>query len=288
MENDIHYLLIVGIMLLLLATVYILYMYRYTNNYLEYRACVINLARRRDRMIQFGKHYTLPVRYEIVDAVDGLTLEPYHLYDIGILGDAGMQSLINSSHGISKRYHYELGSVGAIGCSLSHIKIWEKIVKENIKYMFVFEDDAWVMSINMDDIINRLADLPEDWHMYMIGQPHSILEGLPVKGKHELYRLTRFCGTHGYIINYEGARWLLEKGMLYPIQQQIDAHLSEVAWDHNFNIYMHLNKPMYGVFSAFSDIQVRSDKSTWERFRLEPKSTSYEQSELPSLRTPPS
>jgi GR25 family glycosyltransferase involved in LPS biosynthesis len=219
-------------------------------------------------MIAFGKHYMLPIKYEIVDAVDGKTLDAYKLIDQGVLGDAGMQSLLDSKNGISKRYHYELGSIGAIGCSLSHIKIWRKMIEENTKYMMVFEDDAWVIGISMDDIILRLEDLPEDWHVYMIGQPHSILEGIPVPNKKQLYKLTRFCGTHAYIINNAGARYLIEKGKLFPIQQQIDAHMSELGWDHGLNIYMHLNKPMFGTFGGSSDIQVRSDKSTWERFRL--------------------
>lgn len=261
----------VGFVTLVLSVTYLLYLFRFEKDYKDFKACVINLARRRDRMIQFGRHYTLPIKYEIFDAVDGRNLEPYKLIESGVLGDSGMQSLINSSYGISKRYHYELGSVGAIGCSLSHIKIWEKIVKENIPYMFVFEDDAWVMGIKMDDVLNRLDELPDDWHVYMIGQPHTILEGLPVANRTHLYKLTRFCGTHGYIINNAGARWLLEKGMLFPIQQQIDAHMSELGWEHGLNVYMHLNKPMYGVFSAISDIQVRSDKSTWERFKLSRK-----------------
>lgn len=240
---------------------------------IQYKACVINLARRRDRLIEFDKHYTLPIKYEIVDAVDGYTLDPYEMRNQGILGDEGMKSLVNSSKGVPKRFHYELGSLGAIGCYLSHVQIWQNVVKEDIKHMYVFEDDAWVMGIDMKDIITRLAELPDDWHIYMIGQPHSILEGIPItsKSSNDLYRLTRFCGTHAYIINNGGAKWLLEKGMLFPIQQQIDSHLSELACDHGLNIYMNLNKPMYGVFSAYSDIQVNSSMSTWQRLRIPTK-----------------
>lgn len=271
MEIDTLILFVFGIFLLLIATLFMLYLYMLQRSYKEYKACVINLARRRDRMIEFDKHYSLPVKYDIFDAIDGRDIDPYKLYDDGIVGNAGMQSLINSHHGISKRYHYELGSVGAIGCSLSHIRIWEKMVRNGTKYMFVFEDDAWVMGISMDNVLERLNDLPSDWHIYMIGQPHSILEGIPVSDKTHLYKVTRFCGTHGYIINQEGAKWLLQNGVLFPIQQQIDAHLSELAWDHGLNVYIHLNRPMYGVFSGKSDIQVRSDKSTWERYKLKKK-----------------
>ncbi len=57
-------------------------------------------------MIAFGKHYMLPIKYEIMDAVDGQTLDAYKLIDQGVLGDAGMKSLLDSKNGISKRYHF--------------------------------------------------------------------------------------------------------------------------------------------------------------------------------------
>lgn len=268
MEHVAIILLVTGTIILTLGKVSVLYMFQSHQDYSNYKACVINLARRRDRIIAFRKHYTLPIKYDIMDAVDGQTLDANRLIDQGVLGDAGMKSLLDSKNGISKRYHYELGSIGAIGCSLSHIKIWRKVLQENTKYMMVFEDDARVTGISMDDIILRLEDLPEDWHIYMIGQPHSILEGIHVPSKNQLYKLTRFCGTHAYIINSTGARYLIERGNLFPIQQQIDSYLSELGWDYGMNIYMHLNKPMFGTFDRSSDIQVQSDKSTWKRFRL--------------------
>lgn len=264
---DILFVFIIGIIVLLTAVLVMLY---YTDKilktYANIHSCVINLPRRRDRLVNFQKHYTLPVDYTVIDAVDGKDINVDQLYEQKIIGEVGKQSLDNTKNGIGKKYHYELSTPGAVGCSLSHIRIWKSMVEKNIELMFVFEDDAWVVGMDMNDIMQRLADLPSDWHVYMLGQPHTLLEGIPVKER--LYRITRFCGTHAYVINLKGAKWLLENGQLFPINQQIDAHMAELAWRHGFNIYLHMNMPMISPFGAGSDIQVQADNIGFNRLAL--------------------
>lgn len=272
---NINYILIAFIILtVLISTIIISYIYYYVlslkNKYSEYRVFVINLARRRERMSKFGENFHLPIKYEIIDAVDGLQLNPEQLYNNGVLGIDGLQSIERTKTGLPKENHYDIATVGAIGCTLSHYKIWDKIVKENIKYALIFEDDAWVINVNMDDIIKQIEDLPKNWHIYMIGQPHSILEGIPYDNDSHLYKLTRFCGTHAYLINFDGAKWLLEKGMIFPIQQQVDAHLSELGYLHGLNIYMNLHVHHISPFpNNTTDIQTyNSDKTSWNRYSL--------------------
>jgi GR25 family glycosyltransferase involved in LPS biosynthesis len=263
---DSMFILLIVLSIILLAILSYIIIYSIITSYtpeevvnINISVCVINLARRRDRMIEFSKQYALPVKYHVEDAVDGKTLNEHKLHQQGVLGDDGLQSITNLKKGIPKKYHYELGTLGAIGCSLSHIRIWQNMVKNNTANMLVFEDDALVRGITLQDIAARLADLPKGWHIYMIGQPHTILEGVPIKEKQDLYRITRFCGTHAYIINLEAAMWLMTKGMLYPINQQIDSHLSELTSDHGLMVYLHLGRSMYGSFGGNSDIQTRWD-----------------------------
>jgi GR25 family glycosyltransferase involved in LPS biosynthesis len=221
------------------------------------KVSVINLPRRRDRMREFSKHYSLPIKYQVIDAVDGKNMNVQELHEKGILGDAGLQSIMNMKQGILRKYHYELGTPGAIGCSLSHMRIWKNIVDStDIENMLVFEDDALVMGITLRNIASRLADLPANWHIYMIGQPHTVLEGVPVPNKKNMYQITRFCGTHAYIINRNAASWLLTNGKLFPINQQIDSHLSELASDHGLVVYLHMGQTLYGSFGGQSDIQM--------------------------------
>ena len=222
---------------------------------IDMKVCVINLARRRDRMIEFNKQYSLPIKYQVEDAVDGKTLNAQDLHKKGLLGVEGVRSINDVRNGVSKKFHYELGTLGAVGCSLSHIRIWTKMVRNSTALMLVFEDDALVIGVPLKSIVARLEDLPSGWHIYMIGQPHTVLEGIPVPDKKNLYRITRFCGTHAYIINLNAAEWLLNNGKLFPINQQIDSHLSELASDHGLNVYLHMGMPMYGSFGGQSDIQ---------------------------------
>lgn len=266
--NESIFMLVIAIFLLLLAFCFLVLAFQYKRDYSDFKAIVVNLPKRRERILQFGKNYCLPVSYEIADAVDGSSLDLDDLVKHGIIGRTGHQSILNIQNGVPKTFHYEVGSKGAVGCSLSHISIWEKIVNENIKYMMVFEDDAFVVGISMDDIINRINDLPDNWHMYLIGQPHTVLEGIPILGKRDLYKVTRFCGTHAYIINNAGARWLLTHGQLYPIQQQIDSHLAELGYEHGFNTYIHLNVPLINPMGSSSDIQVNSKSARWDRFQI--------------------
>lgn len=51
------------------------------------------------------------------------------------------ETLQNNTKRGKRTYHSELIS-GAIGCYLSHIRIYKKIVEDNIPYAIIFEDDV--------------------------------------------------------------------------------------------------------------------------------------------------
>jgi len=233
-------------------------------------ACVITMKRRKDRLIEFDKRYQLEVSYTVKDAVDGRELDAKELYSLGIIGTQGFQSIQDVQNHVLRKKHSDLGTIEACGCSLSHIGIWKNIIKNHTKMMLVMEDDALIKGISLSDIQMRLSELPNDWHIYMIGLPHTIMTCLPVYSIDNLYKLVRFCGTHAYIINYQGATWLMRNGKLFPINQQIDAHLSELAFDHGLNIYIHLHQPMYKTFGAGSDTQptLRNPNITFDRIRI--------------------
>jgi GR25 family glycosyltransferase involved in LPS biosynthesis len=221
----------------------------------DYNIYVINLARRRDRMVKFSANYDLENPYEIIDAVDGQTLNFETLQKNKQIGDICVKSLKNVASGKSRKYHYEIGSLGAIGCSFSHINIWKRCANE-AKNTIVYEDDAHVSGITLDEIDKRVKSLPDDWHIYLLGKPHTVYETKPVIGYNKLTKVKRFCGLHAYVISQKGANWLIKNGKLLPIQQQIDSHLSELAIDHDLNIYIHPDDKMYHGGDNTTDIQV--------------------------------
>lgn len=223
-------------------------------------ACVINLKRRRDRLKIFNGKLKKALKYDILDAVDGKELDINTLVNDGMLGAVGLKSIIDTNRGRSKKHHYELCTLGAVGCYLSHVKAWEQVVKEGVKYKFIFEDDAdvGIPKEVLQQYRENLKHLPRGWHIYNIGQPHTMLETRDVDPfKYPfLKKMLRFCGTHAYIVSQEGARWLLENGQLFPIQQQVDCHMSELATDHGLDVYIHKDVPLIPPISDRSDIQV--------------------------------
>ena len=77
---------------------------------------VINLNSRTDRYHNFTSNYNFPIEFYKIDAIDGNNISDKYLNSV--LGEVGKQSLINKR----RKYHYELPTVGAVGClSLIHI-----------------------------------------------------------------------------------------------------------------------------------------------------------------------
>ena len=56
--------------------------------------------------------------------------------------------------------HNNIGSTGAIGCYLSHIALWKKLVESNDNMYIIFEDDV--------DINNNIKNINEKINKYLI------------------------------------------------------------------------------------------------------------------------
>ena len=92
---------------------------------------VISLARAADRRADISQRLEAAgFFYQIVEGIDGTNPE----------------ILKNTPHQLDDRLHqYTHGrrlSGGKIDCYLSHYRLWEKIVADNIDCTLVFEDDA--------------------------------------------------------------------------------------------------------------------------------------------------
>ena len=56
-------------------------------------------------------------------------------------------------------YHYEINTMGAIGCYLSHIEVWKKIKEDkNCNYGMIFEDDVIVKHNLKQKILEHQTD----------------------------------------------------------------------------------------------------------------------------------
>lgn len=155
-----------------------------------------------------------------------------------------------------------IGSIGAIGCSLSHIELWKMLVESNEDMFFILEDDAYPnFEYLVDDInnyINKVNSLKSDWDIIYIGW-HKIYgysnndKVIYTNPNETIYEIKSFVYfTHAYIINKKGALKLLEK--VFPIVDQIDSYISFMCMYRNVNAYRG-NKYIIQKNTTGTDIQ---------------------------------
>ena len=56
-----------------------------------------------------------------------------------------------------------------IGCAISHIKLWEKMVKENNDFFLIFEDDVLLTKNFKEHLYNKIKYVPNDWDIIYLG-----------------------------------------------------------------------------------------------------------------------
>ena len=231
---------------------------------------LLNLERRKDRLDFFKKTYNLNMPFTIIKAVDGNSLNINELLKNNLLGNVGKISIYNNKNNKSRKYHYELTHKGSIGCYLSHINIWKNIKNNNLNNVLIFEDDTKMNKINLNEINYRLADLPNNWDIYLLSNSKLCYYKKNVNNK-KLFKVKRFFLTNAYIINKSGINKIFNSNTLFPINQQIDSYLSELALDYNLNIYVHNSSYKYYEQSNTlgSDIQIESENNLkYDRLKI--------------------
>lgn len=169
---------------------------------------VLNLQRSKDRrffMEEQLKKFNLD--YEIIRAVDGRNISPDDL----------------------KRYSKEEAIKcagrelcrGEIACALSHAKMWERIIAENLDEVLIFEDDILIGEM-LVRILNYRHNFPADWELInFMTSAKQIPFGAPI---FDIYRACRFevyaNGACAYLINRAGAEKLTTH--VYPIRWAAD------------------------------------------------------------------
>lgn len=129
-----------------------------------------------------------------------------------------------------RRSHYEIDAAGAIGCSLSHFKVWKQLLDSSAPAMIVFEDDVQIppdLGLRLQKI---LAETPDEWDILQL-QRTEYGKGMngckPIKGEEPWELCTSLMGTWSYIVTRRGAKRLLEKA--YPIELHVDAYMAYMA-----------------------------------------------------------
>jgi len=161
---------------------------------------VINLRRSTDRRAHITTQLDgLGLRYEFVEAVDGRDLSPEELAE---------RYRRRESFAVLGR---ELAP-GEVGCSLSHLKLYRKLLDEGLEEVVVLEDDA-VVSPAFLDVVHHRDALPDDWEVVLLYRsrgPASCWGARPLGRQHRCVRLA--CNAYGslaYLLRPSGARKLI-------------------------------------------------------------------------------
>lgn len=211
----------------------------------------INLDRSKDRWLKIkDQELTLNgPKIERIPAVDGSIMDK---------GELIKQNKITP-------LCYNICSAGMIGCWLSHLKIWKKIVNEKIPLSVVIEDDAEFPTDYKNKIKNLMPFIPENADIVLLGcaagcresEDLNLLEkslGLLYKPRdfatinQEIIIPRMFIGSYAYLITFQGAQKCIN--LFSKAHYHID---HEISRNPNINLYAVRKKDEWFKTTAFSN-----------------------------------
>jgi len=203
----------------------------------DFDCYVINLDKNENRLQKFTSNYVS----------SGLKNEPF----VRIKAIYGKE--INYKDYISDKVEIKM-TPGMVGCFLSHLQLYDTILKCNKEYALVFEDDANIAKdLNLSMISSMFDSIPEDWDIILIG--YDISNPIHKYEKFDGYlRMYNFWGTHAYFIKKTAAAKLLNL-VKTPFTNQIDHVMGDLCKKGMLNVY---GIPNCLVFqdSRYTDVQV--------------------------------
>ena len=197
----------------------------------EYDVFVINLDGASQRLQHFRAQFfasdlSKTKSFIRVAAVDGRALA---IEDI--VSARALQEISQAEATGFRLRHYQL-SRGAVGCYSSHVHVWRTALETDKRVSLVFEDDAQIHP----DLGAYLATstFPADFDIILLG---FVCFKCHRDERAGLHRVKRFFGLHGYLISAKGIKKILASPRVFPIHQQIDAVLSDMAEAGELTVY---------------------------------------------------
>lgn len=176
---------------------------------------VISLLRSHERRAAIQKQMAhLGLSFTFFDAVDGTLLDDNDLSKVDL-----KLAEVFCGHSLS---------LGEVGCALSHIRLYEMMVKNNISKAIVLEDDIHI-HMHFKSVVEAALKISSSEIIFI---HHGKAKQWPWARKlPEGYRLSRYLrpskksnrgiiSTAGYILNLAGARKLLK--CAYPVRMPSD------------------------------------------------------------------
>lgn len=123
---------------------------------------------------------------------------------------------------------YNTLSRGELGCYLSHVTAWTKMVELNIPYALICEDDCITpSSAEVADALRDLEQMDRKWNVCLLARDPRMSQNEVTYSKTRFCRPSRSWGLFCYLISRQGARHLLNNAL--PITQPIDAFVTAAS-----------------------------------------------------------
>ena len=150
-----------------------------------------------------------------------------------------------------RTHHYQL-TRGAVGCFLSHYTLAKQLLSDKRNdYYIIMEDDSVIDPNGFKTMQEAMINAPENWDIILFGFIRIV--------RPEMYgnfiRPEGFWGLHGYIMNKQGAKKIVDETDTILIDGQLDAYISRMVQQKKINVYAYKD-PVVFQSSVFSTIQM--------------------------------
>jgi glycosyl transferase family 25 len=111
----------------------------------------------------------------------------------------------------------QLKGLGAVGCYLSHVRVWQEFLESDATTALIMEDDVDPKhALTLRLLLWELQHDPkiDNWDVGLLGWVGTTYD--PYKG---------FIGAHAYLLTRKAAKELLKDA--FPLRMQVDYYLNE-------------------------------------------------------------
>lgn len=207
----------------------------------KFEVIVISLKRTEERRKAcVGRLQEIGIDPIIFDAIDGNEI------DLSVIENTNKEfghQVIKLPYGRKVNIDHKF-SVGEYGCALSHLQVYEKIIKDNLDFALILEDDV-ILNKNIFKIIDFLKTWKQEWDVFQLSNNSglrpknnlvvSLSETEQIYRAGFKYRILNswfnrrrfFIGAYAYFITKEACSSLLKIG--YPVKFNSDLLLGSVA-----------------------------------------------------------
>lgn len=211
------------------------------------KAYCINLSSRTDKWMDFKKQAravssSFLESIERFDAIDGSHVE-HDTDDVQLKWD----STINAKYSPKEKACIRTMLPGEVGCALSHIALWRKLVASDHGYFLILEDDcSFSKTRNGRDrfaicFARAWKELPSDWGLFYLGfsdrgERKNVNQCRPVSSSRpademdpqvQVFAPEYGYHTHAYMITKAAAQTMLEN---LPVSGPIDVWMADHQW----------------------------------------------------------